>query len=581
MSAISVKSPVKPGANLPPSASPAAPAAVEFRYTQTDGFAALLQQLGASLLISTYQANKLLVARAAGAGLSMLVRTFDRPMGLAVEAQRLTIGARNQIWFLRNASDIAPRVEPAGLHDACYLPRSCHVTGDIGVHELAWAGEELWVVNTRFSCLCTLDPNYSFVPRWRPPFISALAAEDRCHLNGLAIVDGKPKYVTALGVTDTADGWRENKPLGGCLMAVPGGEVISCGLSMPHSPRWHDGRLYVLESGTGRVVLVDPSTGERDMVARLPGFTRGLAMTGPYAFVGLSKIRKTSAMDGVPLSNQREQLKCGVAAVDLRTGQVIALLEFQTAVEEIFDVQLLPGLHFPEVIGFQQETILHTFVVPPADSRWAPTEDELKEEKRPVGYLSPSKVLTGPASLAARGLRAGSDVFIFLRGPLEITMRKMKWKLLVAGAFVISAFGGIAAGIAWATAGQGISTTIIAGPTALGEVHVDSRSDINDVKIKTKGLSDVYVVQNRIVPGGHTGWHSHPGPSIVSVVSGTATEYRSDEPDGVVYAAGTAFVDEGGDHAHIIVNEGNTDLVLVAVQILPFGAPRRIDVPAP
>ena len=141
--------------------------AVEFQYTQSESFPALLSELRASLLVSTYQANKLLVARAAGAGLSTLVRTFDRPMGLAVDARRLAVGTRDQIWFLRNAPDIAPRVEPAGLHDACYLPRASHVTGDIGVHETAWVGEELWVVSTRFSCLCTLHPDYSFVPRWR------------------------------------------------------------------------------------------------------------------------------------------------------------------------------------------------------------------------------------------------------------------------------------------------------------------------------------------------------------------------------------------------------------------------------
>ena len=179
-----------------------------FHYTQSESFVALLQQLGASLLVSTYQANKLLAVRASGQGLSTLVRTFERPMGLAVDARRLTIGTSNQIWFLRNAPDIAPRVEPAGIHDACFVPRSCHVTGDIGVHEIAWSADELWIVSTRFSCLCTLDPDYSFVPRWRPPFITALAAEDRCHLNGLAMVDGRPKYVTALGETDTKDGWR-------------------------------------------------------------------------------------------------------------------------------------------------------------------------------------------------------------------------------------------------------------------------------------------------------------------------------------------------------------------------------------
>src|SRR5262245_20441196 len=347
-------------------AVPAAPAAVEFRYTQTESFVALLHQLGASLLVTTYQANKLLVVRADGPGLSTLVRTFERPMGLAADRRRLALGTRSGVWFFRDAPDVAPRVAPGGKHDACYLPRSCHVTGDVGVHEVAWVGDELWVVNTRFSCLCTLHPDYSFVPRWRPPFVTALAAEDRCHLNGLALVDGQPKFVTALGETDTANGWRANKPQGGCLMEVSSGAIISRGLSMPHSPRWQDGRLWLLESGTGQLVLVDPATGRRQRVAELPGFARGLALSGPYAFVGLSKIRKTSAMDGVPLAERREQLKCGVAAVDLRGGQMIAFLEFQTAVEEIFDVQLLPGLRFPEVIGFQQQTIQHTFVVPPA-----------------------------------------------------------------------------------------------------------------------------------------------------------------------------------------------------------------------
>lgn len=342
----------------------ASPAPVELHYTQSESFVALLNEFQATLLVSTYQANKLLAVRASGHGLSTLVRTFDKPMGLAVDARRLAIGTRKEVWFLRNAPDIAPRIEPPGMHDACYLPRSSHVTGDIGVHEIAYGGDDLWIVNTRFSCLCVLHPDYSFVPRWRPPFITALAAEDRCHLNGLAISDNQPKYVTALGQTDIAGGWRENKPQGGCVMEVTSGEIISRGLSMPHSPRWHDGRLYLLESGTGRVVLVDLATGNRETVAELPGFARGLALCGPYAFVGLSKIRKTSAMDSVPLAARREQLKCGVAAVDVRSGQVIAFLEFQTAVEEIFDVQVLPGPRFPEVIGFQHETIQHTFVVP-------------------------------------------------------------------------------------------------------------------------------------------------------------------------------------------------------------------------
>src|SRR5262245_25425410 len=349
-----------------PQFPPPVPSPVEFRYTQTDSFVAVLRELGASLLVSTYQANKLLVARAAGGGLSTLVRTFDRPMGIAIDERRLALGSRGQVWLFRNAPDIAPQVSPAGTHDACYLPRSCHVTGDIAVHELAWAGDVLWAVNTRFSCLCTFDSDHSFAPRWRPRFVTALAAEDRCHLNGMALVDGRPRYVTALGETDTAQGWRPGKPRGGCVIDVSSSEVVARSLSMPHSPRWHDGQLWLLESGTGRLLTIDQS-GRRDDIAEVPGFARGLVFADRYAFVGLSKIRETSAMDGVPLAARRHALKCGVAVVDIRAGRIAAMLEFQTAVEEIFDVQLLPGLRFPEVVGFQQDTIHQTFVVPPAD----------------------------------------------------------------------------------------------------------------------------------------------------------------------------------------------------------------------
>jgi uncharacterized protein (TIGR03032 family) len=227
------------------------------------------------------------------------------------------------------------------------------------------------VVNTRFSCLCTLHPDYSFVPRWRPPFITALAAEDRCHLNGLAMAlsdDGllAPRYVTALSETDTPGGWRPSKAQSGCVLDVASGAIVARGLCMPHSPRLYQGRLCLLESGTGRLLQIDVATGRPEAVAeQLPGYARGLTMCGPYAFVGLSKIRATSALDGVPLAQRREELKCGVAVVDLRCGQVVAGLEFQTAVEEIFDVQFLPGIRFPEVVGFQKDTLQHTFIVPP------------------------------------------------------------------------------------------------------------------------------------------------------------------------------------------------------------------------
>ncbi|HEV2294746.1 MAG TPA: TIGR03032 family protein [Tepidisphaeraceae bacterium] len=359
------------GAGVAPPTAGAAPAPVVFNFTQTDTFAPLLKQLGVSLLVTTYQANKLLVLREQRGGLSILVRTFERPMGVAADARRIALGTREQIWQFRNAPDIAPQVEPTGTHDGCFIPRASHVTGDIGVHEIAWAGEkldELWLVNTRFSCLCTIHPDYSFVPRWRPPFISALAAEDRCHLNGLGIVNGQPAYVTALGQTDTRGGWRAGKARGGVVISVPDGRLVAEGLCMPHSPRWHQGRLWVLDSGTGRLLDVHPATGEvRPSAAELPGFARGLGIYGHYAFIGLSKIRPTSAMDGVPLAERRAELKCGVAVIDLRVGGIVATVDFHTAVEEVFDVQVIAGGRFPEVLGFQKDTIQNTFVVPPVE----------------------------------------------------------------------------------------------------------------------------------------------------------------------------------------------------------------------
>src|SRR5881275_830948 len=186
-----------------PSDRAAAPATREVRHEYSRGLPALLDQLGVSLLVSTYQAGKVVAVGVAQGELALSYHNFERAMGLAIKPDGLAVGARAQVWFLRDAPDIAPRVEPAGRHDACFLTRSSHFTGEVQAHELAWGRDELWLVNTAFGCLCTLDGRHSFVPRWRPPFISTLAADDRCHLNGLAMAGGAPKYVTVLAETDT------------------------------------------------------------------------------------------------------------------------------------------------------------------------------------------------------------------------------------------------------------------------------------------------------------------------------------------------------------------------------------------
>jgi uncharacterized protein (TIGR03032 family) len=338
-------------ASAAPQGTTAAPPVREVRHEYSRALPGLLSRLGVSLLVSTYQAGKVVAVGVAGDQLTLSYHNFERAMGLAVRPDRLAVGARAQVWFLTAAPDLAARVEPAGRHDACFLTRWSHFTGEIQAHELAWAGDELWLVNTAFGCLCTLDGTHSFVPRWRPPFVSALAAEDRCHLNGLALADGQPKYVTALAETDTPQGWRPNKVTSGCLIDVASGQTVARGFAMPHSPRVHGGRVWMLHSGAGQLVLVDPMSGKAETVTELPGYTRGLVMHDRFAFVGLSKIRETSTFGGMPIAERRPQLKCGVGVVDLGIGRLVAHLEFVTGVEEIFDVQVLPGARCPALSG--------------------------------------------------------------------------------------------------------------------------------------------------------------------------------------------------------------------------------------
>ena len=338
---------MKVAAMSPPDAddrSPATsgPADREVRYEHSRNVAPLLARLQASLLVSTYQAGKLAVVGARQEAVSLAFHNFERPMGVAAKPGSIAVAGRNQVWFLRNKPDIAPRLEPPGSFDACFLTQSMQMTGEIQAHEMSWSGDELWVVNTLFSCLCTLHPNFSFVPRWQPPFISGLAPEDRCHLNGLAMAEGRPKYVTAMSQTDTPAGWRPDKVNTGCLIDVPSGRTLARGFAMPHSPRVHRGEVWLLDSGRGELVRVDPTDGRVETVAQLPGYTRGLAFCGGLAFVGLSKIRETSTFGGVPIAKDREKLKCGVAVVDLSTGRTVSTLEFKSGVEEIFDVAVLP-----------------------------------------------------------------------------------------------------------------------------------------------------------------------------------------------------------------------------------------------
>jgi uncharacterized protein (TIGR03032 family) len=340
----------------------------DIRCSHSDSLPALLTQLRLSVLISTYQTGHLVVVSARNDRLTLSFHQFERAMGIAVKPGTIAVCTRKEVWFLRNAPDIAAKLP--GQPDACFLARTSHFTDDIQAHEASWVegqgGSEFWIVNTLFSCLCALHPHYSFAPRWQPTFISALRPEDRCHLNGVTVVNGQPRYVTALSETDTPSGWRAVKNNGGCLIEVPNGRIVARGLSLPHSPRVEGNQIYFLHTGRGDLAVADSKTGQVTSVASVPGISRGLAIHNGYAFIGLSKARPT--LEGVPIVANRDKLRCGLWVIDLRTGAVAAQLEFSTGVEEIFDVQVLPGIVSPYVSSpsAEKDTGAPLWTVPPA-----------------------------------------------------------------------------------------------------------------------------------------------------------------------------------------------------------------------
>ncbi len=238
------------------------------------------------------------------------------------------------------------------------------MSGEIDIHELGLGKKELWAVNTRFSCLCTIDYDHSFVPRWRPSFITSYSTEDRCHLNGLAMVNGQPKYVTALGETDHARGWRDNKAFGGILMDVDTKQVLLRGLSMPHSPRWYRDTLWFLESGYGALCTFNKKTGEKKIIATMPGFTRGLDFYGPLAFIGLSQVRETASFSGIPITEMDIERTSGLYVINIETGETVAFLRFNRQLQEVFAVSVLSGNQWPELLGRDDETVGGAYALP-------------------------------------------------------------------------------------------------------------------------------------------------------------------------------------------------------------------------
>ena len=313
-----------------------------------------------SIALTTYQIGKLyFIGLKPDNGLSVFERSFNRCMGLCSTPNGLYMSSLYQVWRFENVFETGQQQDG---FDRLYVPQVGYTTGDLDIHDMAVDSDgRLVFVNTLFGCLATLSETHSFKPLWKPPFISKLAAEDRCHLNGLAMKDGQPAYVTAVGRSDVADGWREHRSDGGIVMDVNSDEIVCTGLSMPHSPRWHDGKLWLLNSGTGEFGYVDLNTGRFESLCFCPGYMRGLSFHGNFALVGLSKPRHNKTFSGLALDanlkSRNVEARCGVQFIDLRTGDVVHWLRMDGVVEELYDVIVLPQVRCPMALGFKTDEI--------------------------------------------------------------------------------------------------------------------------------------------------------------------------------------------------------------------------------
>jgi uncharacterized protein (TIGR03032 family) len=319
-----------------------------------------------SLAFTTYQTGKLfLLGRSPDGKLAVFERTFNRAMGLWSDGQTLWLSTLYQLWRFENL------LRPGELYqgrDRLYVPKVANTTGDLDIHDVAidFSGRPVFVA-TGFGCIATLAERSSFTPLWRPPFLSKLAAEDRCHLNGLALADGRPRYATAVSTSDVVDGWRDRRQSGGVVLAVPDGRVIASGLSMPHSPRLYRGRLWLHNSGTGHFGSIDPGGGTFEPLTFCPGYLRGLAFVGDHAVVGLSRPRDDKTFGGLALADElvsrSADARCGLLIIDLKTGDVAHWLRVEGLVRELYDVAVLPQVARPMALGFKTDEIVRTIAI--------------------------------------------------------------------------------------------------------------------------------------------------------------------------------------------------------------------------
>ncbi|WP_417613241.1 TIGR03032 family protein [Parasphingorhabdus sp.] len=341
--------------NVPTAAAPAEnlePGSIDISFSP--GLAEFLAANDIAIGFTSYQTGRLyLIGRGPDQKLALHEAVYPQAMGLTGDANRIYLGTLTQIVRMENVLD--PGQTANQVHDKVFVPRNMQTTGNVDIHEIGIQDNgKIVFVNTRHNCLCEPSLTHSFKPIWKPEFISEIVAEDRCHLNGLAMVSGKPKYVSAVSRSNVDKGWRDDRDAGGLIIDVESNAVLAEGLSMPHSPRFHNGRLWLLNSGTGELGWLDPDQGGFVPLAFFPGFLRGLAFHNHHAFVTLSKPRH-GHFEGLALDDRLKETDsdawCGVQIVSQEDGAVAHWLRFEGAITELFDICVLPGVENPITLG--------------------------------------------------------------------------------------------------------------------------------------------------------------------------------------------------------------------------------------
>lgn len=344
-----------------------------FSCSYTPNVPELLLKLNCSLAVSTYQAGKVIFLSPKNEDqLVQLPRTFEKPMGIALleDPDKMAVACKDEVIVFANSHELAVSYpKKTDTYDALYMPRATYHIGQLDIHDLSWGDKGLYAVNTLFSCIISIDDNYNFTPYWTPPFIDGLKSEDRCHLNGMVMVNGKPKYATAFNRGNSYQSWRERVTTDGVLMDVDTGDILLENLLMPHSPRMFEGNLYLLFSATGEIVKVDTEKGTYETVTRLNGFVRGMAYYKNFLFVGLSKLRQNSSTFA-KLEIAKKSLQAGIMIIHLPTGSIYGEIKYQASVDEIYDIQVLPGKIRPNIFNtIQQEYKMGLSI--PGSTYWA------------------------------------------------------------------------------------------------------------------------------------------------------------------------------------------------------------------